>query len=146
MLEKYFFEGYAWLGVQLLDYQDIYFHYTYNKLPNATLEAVSQAEIGEGKVNYANFNSMEDMYVGNWKKYIPYEEDELNDVYNKIKETSGEEQEKYIKEFEQMSYNKFVEYGIVDIELILKNRQKRLNILVQFKMLHIKQVLIWRMY
>lgn len=120
-----YFEGWEWKGIQLIDYQDIYFHYTYNKLPNSALETVAQFEVNRGKVDYSNFMDMEDMYTGNWKSYICTGEDlELDNLYNLIQSSSGVEQEDYIKQFKQESYNKFVKYGLIDVELLLAIDEK----------------------
>ncbi len=62
-------------GVSCLDYMALYKNYTYNQESSYSLEAISQKELGKGKIKYDG--SLNDLLRDDIEKYIDYN---MNDV------------------------------------------------------------------
>lgn len=63
-------------GVSCLDYLDIYKKFTYSEEPSYTLDAISNKELGRGKIKYDG--SLTDLFKSDINKYVAYN---LEDVY-----------------------------------------------------------------
>jgi len=59
-------------GVCILDYFSVYKWYSPNKLENYTLGYVSEVELGKGKLDYSDYDSLYDLYERNWNLYVDY--------------------------------------------------------------------------
>lgn len=59
-------------GVSILDYYDIYRWYSPTKLENYQLGYVSEVELGVGKLDYSEYDSLTDLFNKNWNKYVDY--------------------------------------------------------------------------
>lgn len=62
----------SWEGRYLLDIQDLYIKYKGANLPRLSLEAISQHELGEGKVVHDEYFSFEEFYNNDYEKYVEY--------------------------------------------------------------------------
>lgn len=65
-------ETYNIAGIQILDYQDLYRKFTFKNHESYKLENVCQEELGEGKVDYGEFKSLDDLYDKDFQKFITY--------------------------------------------------------------------------
>lgn len=71
--------GFRILGVTALDYIDIYKKYNPDKQESYRLDDISEIELKENKIDFSEFdNNLMKLYVGNFEKYIDYNE---QDVY-----------------------------------------------------------------
>lgn len=59
-------------GVCILDYFSVYKWYSPNKLENYTLGYVSEVELGVGKLDYSDYDSLSDLFERNWDLYVDY--------------------------------------------------------------------------
>jgi DNA polymerase elongation subunit (family B) len=63
-------QRYFLAGVSCLDYLMLYKKFTYSEEPTYRLDAISQKELGEGKIEYAG--SLDDLYHNDRRKYVEY--------------------------------------------------------------------------
>lgn len=59
-------------GIQVLDYQQIYKKFSQKKLESYSLEFVCQTELGEGKLDYSEYQSLDELYEKDYEKFIDY--------------------------------------------------------------------------
>lgn len=59
-------------GTCILDYYSVYKWYTPKNLENYTLDYVSEIELGQGKLDYSEYDSLNDLYKKNWSLYVDY--------------------------------------------------------------------------
>jgi len=59
-------------GVHILDYFHVYKWYTDKKPENYKLGFISKLEIEKGKVDYSEYEDLQDLYKKNWNKYVEY--------------------------------------------------------------------------
>ena len=74
-------------GVTILDYYHIYKWYSPNKLESYTLDFVSKFELEVGKLDYSEYNDLNDLYRNNWNKYVDYnviDSERVNDLEIKL--------------------------------------------------------------
>lgn len=63
---------YTPLGVSILDYIDLYKKFTQNLQESYSLEYIAQEELGVGKLDYSEYESLTDLYERNHQKFIEY--------------------------------------------------------------------------
>ena len=59
-------------GISSLDYLELYKKFTYNQQESYRLDAIAEIELGEKKLDYSEYDSLNDLYVKNHQKYISY--------------------------------------------------------------------------
>lgn len=59
-------------GITILDYYDLYRWYSPKKLESYTLDFVSKTELEEGKLDYSEYKNLNELYNGNYDKYVEY--------------------------------------------------------------------------
>lgn len=59
-------------GVHILDYNHVYKWYTPKNPENYKLDTISKLEIEKGKVDYSEYNDLNELYKENWDKYVEY--------------------------------------------------------------------------
>jgi len=59
-------------GVTILDYMDLIKWYHPNKLERYTLDFVCKNVLGKGKLDYSDYNNLNDLYNNNWDKFVDY--------------------------------------------------------------------------
>lgn len=59
-------------GISNLDYYNLYQKFTYSKQEQYTLDYISRVELGEAKLGYAEFGSLENLYEQDFQRYIDY--------------------------------------------------------------------------
>lgn len=71
--------SYRILGVTILDYYDLYRKYNPTKQESYSLDAISEVELGENKIEFPEYdNNLMRLYQGDFEKYVDYNE---HDVY-----------------------------------------------------------------
>lgn len=70
---------YKILGVSCLDYLALYKNFTYSQESSYSLEAISQKELGKGKIKYQG--SLDDLMNNDIQKYIEYNMNDVDLVY-----------------------------------------------------------------
>ena len=63
-------ETYDIVGIQHLDYYDLYRKYTYQEMHSYSLDAISEHELGEKKVEYDG--TLDQLYNNDYEKFIAY--------------------------------------------------------------------------
>lgn len=59
-------------GVVVLDYMQLYKKFTYQNQESFKLDHIAWVELGEKKVDYSEYGSLHGLYVGNYKKFLDY--------------------------------------------------------------------------
>jgi len=60
------------IGTCILDYLELYKKFTYTQQESYRLDHIAHIELGERKVNYSEFNSLHQLYVQDYEKFIDY--------------------------------------------------------------------------
>ena len=74
-------------GVTILDFMDLYKWYSPNNLESYKLDFVAKFELGEGKVDFTEYESLMKLYHNNWDKYVEYNIKDctlIQDLENKL--------------------------------------------------------------
>lgn len=66
------------IGVEALDYLELYKKHTYKKLPSYKLDYVAYAELKEKKLSYKESGNLKNLYIENFQKYIEYNIQDTN--------------------------------------------------------------------
>lgn len=59
-------------GIAILDYYQVYRKFAKDKQEAYTLDFISQAELGEAKVNYEEYKNLDKLYENNFEKFMDY--------------------------------------------------------------------------
>lgn len=59
-------------GVSVLDYLELYMKFTYVKQESYSLNHICSVELGEEKVSYSEYNTLQDFYTQNFQKFMEY--------------------------------------------------------------------------
>ena len=59
-------------GVSILDYLELYQKFTYVKQESYALNHISKVELGEEKLSYAEYETLQDFYTKNFQKFMEY--------------------------------------------------------------------------
>ena len=65
-------KAYTPVGVNVLDYINLYKKFTYSQQESYTLNHISYVELGEKKVDYSEYGSLNDLYEKNHQLFIEY--------------------------------------------------------------------------
>lgn len=65
-------QTYVISGISTLDYLDLYKKFTYNQLESYTLDHVAFVEVGRRKLDYSEYESLNELYVKNYQKFVDY--------------------------------------------------------------------------
>ncbi len=60
------------VGIQVLDYMRVYKKFSQKKLESYSLDFVSQTELGEGKLDYSQYQSLDDLYQNDPQTFFAY--------------------------------------------------------------------------
>lgn len=76
------FDSFYIVGITILDYLSLYKKFTYSKQESYSLDYISTAELGEGKLDYKaqGYDSLADLYERNPQLYIEYNVDDVRRV------------------------------------------------------------------
>lgn len=63
---------YVLYGISILDYMDLYRKYTYKQHESMALNFIAQQDLGEGKIDYSEHDSLNTLYDRDHQKFIEY--------------------------------------------------------------------------
>ena len=63
---------YELIGIQTLDYMDLYRKFTYTQRESYKLDFIAHAELGERKLSYEEHGSLHSLYKNDYQKFIDY--------------------------------------------------------------------------
>lgn len=63
---------YELVGIQTLDYMDLYRKFTYTQRESYKLDFIAHAELGERKLSYEEHGSLHSLYKNDYQKFIDY--------------------------------------------------------------------------
>ncbi len=63
---------YAILGIQSLDYLDLYKKFIYTQQESYKLDHIAYVELNENKISYDEYGSLHSLYKNNFQKFIDY--------------------------------------------------------------------------
>lgn len=120
---------YEILGVTILDYIELYKKFEQNKQESYSLNSISKIELGDEKVNYDEFEDLNELYEKDFKKFIEYNIKDVELVWKLDKKL------KYIDLILSISYMVKCNYedcfGTVKLwDIFLFNRLFEKNILI----------------
>jgi DNA polymerase elongation subunit (family B) len=111
-----------WTGYYLFDYRELFLEFAYANLPSISLHSASKFCNLEGKVDHSEYASFDGFYTG--KDYIfpekpPTDKDDL-EIYNAQVNYRDNPTDENWKIVEQLTFNKFIAYGIKDVQLMVQ--------------------------
>jgi len=59
-------------GVTILDYMNLYKKFTYSQQESYALDYIGQAELGEKKLDYSEYGSLNELYIQDYQKFLDY--------------------------------------------------------------------------
>lgn len=60
------------IGMAVLDYQQLYTKFTYTKQESYRLDHIAYVELGERKMDYSEYDSLNELYINDPQKFIEY--------------------------------------------------------------------------
>ena len=69
------------IGIQILDYLDVYKKHTYENRENYKLNTIAHAELGEGKIDYTRFKNLQGLYKKDFQLFVEYNIQDTDLVY-----------------------------------------------------------------
>ena len=125
--------GTSFVGYNVIDYMKLYKKQTSNlaDLPSYSLEYVCNYELGEGKVNYDEENTLKDLYENNFEKFLRYG---LKDVLL-IKKL--EDKMKFLKLIQNISYIcrtplQYVQFNSIIINAMIFYNAKKAGMICEY--------------
>ena len=73
---------YTPVGVSILDYYQLYRKFTQNQLDSWTLDNVAFVETGKRKLDYSEYESLDELYEKDFEKYCDYNAEDIDRVYD----------------------------------------------------------------
>ncbi|MEC9436543.1 MAG: DNA polymerase domain-containing protein [Thermoproteota archaeon] len=64
--------AYNLVGVNILDYLDLYQKFTYTKQESYRLDYIAHIELGDAKLDHSQYENFKDFYTSDWQKFIEY--------------------------------------------------------------------------
>jgi DNA polymerase elongation subunit (family B) len=125
------------LGVSILDYLQLYKKFTYNQQESYTLNHISHVELNEKKIDYSEYENLDELYENDYEKYIDYNIHDVNLVHQL------DEKLKLMDLIFVMSYDAKINYNdslgsVLPWEVVIYNYLKEHNIVMPFKKQHDK--------
>ena len=69
------------IGIQILDYLDVYKKHTYENRENYKLNTIAHVELGEGKIDYTKFKNLQGLYKKDFQLFVEYNMQDTDLVY-----------------------------------------------------------------
>ena len=69
--------AYNLVGVNILDYLDLYQKFTYTKQESYRLDYIAHIELGDAKLDHSQYENFKDFYTNDWDRFVEYN---INDV------------------------------------------------------------------
>ena len=70
--------AYNLVGVNILDYLDLYQKFTYTKQESYRLDYIAHIELGDAKLDHSEYENFKDFYTSDWQKFVEYN---IHDVH-----------------------------------------------------------------
>jgi DNA polymerase elongation subunit (family B) len=117
------------VGVNVLDYQNLYKKFTYTQQESYRLDHIANVELGERKLDYSEYTGLQDMYNSNYQKYIEYNIRDV-ELIEKL-----EDKMKFIELVYALSYDAKVNYedtlaSVKQWDVIVHNYLRGKNIVI----------------
>jgi DNA polymerase elongation subunit (family B) len=74
--------SYKIVGIEILDYLDLYKKFTYSQQESYRLDHIGYVELGEQKLDYSEYGTLQTLYVENHQKFIEYNVKDVELVVN----------------------------------------------------------------
>lgn len=74
-------------GINILDFLECYQQFTYKKLESYKLDHVAYVELGEKKLDYSEYSSLNSLYENNFQRYVDYNIKDVELVQRIMKKT-----------------------------------------------------------
>lgn len=121
--------AYSPVGVNVLDYQNLYKKFTYTQQESYRLDHIANVELGERKLDYSEYTGLQDMYNSNFQKYIEYNIRDV-ELIEKL-----EDKMKFIELVYALSYDAKVNYedtlaSVKQWDVIVHNYLRGKNIVI----------------
>jgi DNA polymerase elongation subunit (family B) len=122
---------YNLVGIACLDYMDLYKKFSPNKPDSYTLNFIAYLELGEKKIDYSEYASLQDLHDNDYEKFFDYNIKDTNLVYRL------EQKLKFVELAASIAYMAKANYAdalkTVPIwDALIHNRLLRSNIVVPF--------------
>jgi DNA polymerase elongation subunit (family B) len=72
---------YSPVGISVLDYLQLYTKFSYKMQESYRLDHIAHVELGERKLDYSEFSSLNELYEGDYQKFIDYNVKDVDLVY-----------------------------------------------------------------
>lgn len=69
------------IGIQILDYLEVYKKHTYENRENYKLNTIAHAELGEGKIDYTKYKNLQGLYKKDFQLFVEYNLQDTDLVY-----------------------------------------------------------------
>lgn len=69
------------IGIQILDYLEVYKKHTYENRENYKLNTIASAELGDGKLSYAEHMNLQGLYKNDFQRFVEYNIKDTDLVY-----------------------------------------------------------------
>lgn len=69
------------IGIQILDYLEVYKKHTYENRENYKLNTIAYAELGEGKIDYTRYKNLQGLYKKDFQLFVEYNIQDTDLVY-----------------------------------------------------------------
>jgi len=129
--------GVKWVGRFLIDIRELTIKYGFLGLPSYSLDSVARVFGLEGKIDHSNYPSFDSFYTG--EGYIfpkdPTEEETKDEIYQA--QLAFKENRISKPELEQIVFNRFIEYSIRDVEIMVELNNKAKYVDMQFGIAYI---------
>lgn len=97
-------QAYTPLGVNVLDYINLYKKFTYSQQESYRLDHIAHVELGSRKLDYSEYLDLQDLYERNYQKYIEY------NVFDVVLVEQLEDKMKLIELVYAMAYDAKINY------------------------------------
>jgi DNA polymerase elongation subunit (family B) len=123
------YQTYTIVGIATIDLQDAYKKFSFKNQESFSLNHIAHVELGENKIDYSNFEDLNDLYDRDPQKFIEYNIHDT-DLVHRINEKTG-----LIEQIVTLAYDSKVNYidsftSVLLWEVIISNHLKSENIMV----------------
>lgn len=98
-------KSYDIVGISNLDYYQLYRKFTFGNQESYKLDYIAQIELGERKIDYSEYGSLNDLYKHNFQKYLEY------NIHDVVLVQRLEDKLKFIEQVMALAYDAKVNYN-----------------------------------
>ena len=98
-------QSYDIAGISELDYYQLYRKFTFGNQESYKLDYIAQIELGERKIDYSEYGSLNNLYKENFQKYLEY------NIHDVILVQRLEDKLKFIEQVMALAYDAKVNYS-----------------------------------